>query len=257
MPAGTPWTEIELLAAFRLYCHTPFGKLHRHNPEIIQLARLIERTPDAVAMKTCNFASLDPMEQKRNISGLSNVSRADQDLWDRFHEDSEALAVEAEVAYERLLTSTDGLASVDERPKMPEGPTETDRVVKTRRVQSFFRATVLASYGYCCALSGLGIPELLNASHIIPWNRDRKRRADPRNGISLNALYDRAFDRGLMTIDESLRVALSPRLRSSDPPLFHKQAILNVEGQQLKSPERFAPDPEALSYHRTHIFKAS
>jgi hypothetical protein len=69
------WSREELLVAFRLYCRTTFGRLHRLNPEIIELARLLGRTPSAVGMKACNFAGLDPVQRARHIWGLGNVVR--------------------------------------------------------------------------------------------------------------------------------------------------------------------------------------
>ena len=54
---------------------------------------------------------------------------------------------------------------------------------------------------------------LLQASHIVPWSRDAGRRLDPRNGIALSALHDRAFDRGLITLDEELRVVVAGAVR--------------------------------------------
>ncbi len=54
------WTKEQLKLAFYLYCQLAFGRLHSRNPEIIQLAKLIGRTPGTVAMKLVNFASLDP-----------------------------------------------------------------------------------------------------------------------------------------------------------------------------------------------------
>lgn len=60
MPTGQPWSHQQLLVAFRLYCGTPFGKLHQHNPEIIRLANLLGRTPSALGMKACNFADMEP-----------------------------------------------------------------------------------------------------------------------------------------------------------------------------------------------------
>jgi len=220
MPTRVPWSPEELLVAFRLYCRTPFGKLHQHNPEIIALARMMGRTPSAVGMKACNFASLDPVQRARNITALGNVSRADRVLWERFEENAEAVAADAEGAYAELAARAERLRdgkSGDLRSRlpadegvgatweMPEGPTEVVRTIRARRVQAFFRAAVLASYEYRCALSDIALPELLNSSHIIPWKVSVERRADPRNGIALNALYDRAFDRGLMTLDEELR----------------------------------------------------
>lgn len=246
------WSRDQRLAVFRLYCHTSFGKLHKNNPEIIQLARAVGRTPSSVAMKAVNFASLDPVQQARHIAGLGNVSEQDETLWREFEANPEAMAAEAESAYERLTGQP--APPTEMEPLALEGPTEVPRVVRTRRVQAFFRAAVLSSYEYRCALSGIAVPELLNASHIIPWKTSIERRADPRNGVALNALYDRAFDRGLITFDESFRVVLSPRLRSPDPPILHRQAFLELEGRQLRLPSRFLPDPLALAYHRDHVF---
>ena len=118
-----------------------------------------------------------------------------------------------------------------------------------------WRAT-LASYDYRCAISGIGIVPLLNASHIIPWNANVERRADPRNGIALNALYDRAFDRGLITFDEKFRLVLSATLKQKQVPALQKQAFIDLEGQVLRLPSRFAPDTAALEFHRTRVFQS-
>lgn len=247
------WSQDELLVAFRLYCRTPFGKLHQHNPDIIELARLLGRTPSAIAMKACNFASLDPIQKDRNISALGNVSRADRELWELFEKDAESVATIAEAAYARLSGPEPAVPPPD--LEQPEDPTEVERQVRVRRIQGFFRAAVLTSYNYRCALSDIAVPELLTASHIIPWSKNPERRADPRNGIALNALYDRAFDRGLITFDKSWRLVVSSRLKIGNPPIIQRQTLLDMEGQILRMPERFAPDPEAMTYHREHLFQ--
>lgn len=252
MPPQSKWTRDELLIAFRLYCRTSFGRLHRRNPDIIELARRLGRTPSSVAMKACNFASLDPVQKARNIVALGNVSRADRGLWAAFAQNAEAVAAEAEAAYENL--SPQGTESAALEWIVPQGPTEVERLVRTRRVQGFFRAAVLTSYEFRCALSGIAIPELLNASHIVPWSVDTERRADPRNGIVLNSLYDRAFDRGLITFDESLRLVVSSRLKKDNVPSLQEQVFAKMEGKRLHKPKRFHPDPEAMAYHREKVF---
>lgn len=261
------WTRDELLLAFRLYCELPFGRLYAKNPEIIELARKIGRTPNALAMKACNLASLDPFHQRRGVKGLSGASKADRQIWQEFHKDWTALFLEAEEAEQRLaparkqhpepkpyLALADELAPYGMEPEQRDGPTEIERTVRARRVQSFFRQAVLVSYQERCAISGLAVPQLLNASHIIPWSKDESRRADPRNGIALNTLYDRAFDRGLITFDKDLRLIVSRRLDIPDPSEFHRRALIEVEGTRLQLPNRFHPDPEALEYHREHVF---
>ncbi len=255
MPKNVSWSRDELLVAFRLYCRTPFGKLHQYNPEIVELSQLLGRTPSAVTMKACNFASLDQVQRARNISGLAHVSRRDRKLWEAFESNAEAIAAEAEATYARLTGREAPPLEAESEFELPQGPTEVVRTVRTRCVQAFFRSAVLASYEYCCALSDIAVPDLLNASHIIPWKINTERRADPRNGIALNALYDRAFDRGLITFDESLRLVISRRLHTKDPPIFQRQSLLELAGKTLRLPSRFAPDPTALAYHREHVFR--
>jgi putative restriction endonuclease len=247
------WTRNQLLIVLRLYCNEPFGRLHRGNPTIVDTATLVGRTPSAVVFKACNFASLDPTHRQRGVKGLKNTASADRELWAEFLADSERIAAEAEAAYERLAgTPSDPVPG--EPPSPLPGPTERDALVRVRRVQGFFRRAVLASYENRCAISGIPIGELLNASHIIPWSVDPLRRADPRNGIALNALYDRAFDRGLISIDAKHRVLVSPRLRVPDPTALHRTTLLALEGHPVHPPTRFLPSPEALAYHRDTIF---
>src|SRR5690606_63846 len=133
---------------------------------------------------------------------------------------------------------------------------EIERFVRTRRVQSFFRAAVLTTYNGRCALSGIGMPDLLTASHIIPWHISVERRADPRNGICLNALFDRAFDRGLFSFDDSFRVVISPKLRDASADTRLACGLDKLQGQTLRIPDRFPPEIEAIRYHRRHIFQA-
>ena len=199
-------------------------------------------------MKACNFASLDPAIKQK---GLGNVSRADRALWNEFQEDSETIADSAETTYQQTVVKEEAVPVIE----TPSGPTEVIREVKTRRVQSFFRKTVLISYGNQCAISGLKLPEMIIASHIIPWSKNEKRRADPTNGIALNSLYDKAFDRGLITFDEQLRVVMSSALKKSLVDTPEAQKLFEIEGEGLILPSRFRPDEAALAYHREAIFK--
>jgi predicted restriction endonuclease len=245
------WTRDELLICFNFYCRTPFGRLHRNNPEIIELARVIGRTPNAVAMKLVNFASFDPAHQQRNVKGLTNASRQDRAVWEEFTADSNRLAEESEEASVRLGT----IPEPDEKFEIPIGPTETQITRPMRLVQDFFRRAVLASYNSACAFCGLKIAGLVNASHIIPWKISVELRANPRNGLCLCALHDRAFDRGLMAVDGKCRVQLSPQLKLSTKIALHKAAFLDLNGRMITLPEKFLPLKDSLNYHLNTIFK--
>jgi hypothetical protein len=247
------WTRDQLLIALRLYLRTPFGRLHGRNPEIVKLAEQINRTPSALAMKACNFASLDPAFRATKRTGLSGTSEADRAIWNEFNSDSEQVAAEAEDTAARYGASTDISLPA---PMMPKGPTDALQLIRVRRVQSFFRAAVLTSYESRCAISGLRVRNLLVASHIIPWGESVERRADPRNGLCLNALFDRAFDRGLLTIDERYHVVVSAELRRHAESAELDCSLAHAHGRVLHMPVRFAPDPAALAFHREHIFVA-
>jgi hypothetical protein len=148
--------------------------------EIISLASRIGRTANALAMKACNFASLDPEFRQTNRTGLSGASESGRALWMEFAGNAERVAAEAEEAYARF--EPERAAQDHAEVRVPGGETDVLRVVRARRVQSFFRAAVMTSYGCRCAISGIALPELLVASHIIPWAHSVERRADPRNG---------------------------------------------------------------------------
>lgn len=138
------WTREELIVAFNLYCKIPFGRIHIRNPQIIELAKAIGRTPSAVSWKLANFARLDPALQKRNIAGASHGAHAEVEIWNEFSNDWEGLAFESE----RLLDRISGRASrpIEEAIALPEGKSR-ETLVRARVNQSFFRAAVLAAYG--------------------------------------------------------------------------------------------------------------
>ena len=246
------WTEQELLIAMNVYCRLPFGKLDQRTPLIAQVAEKMGRTPSSLSMKLCNFASFDPALQARGVKGLPGASRADRAMWDAFHDNWNGMSDKSETAFDQLMEK--GTRPSGEQTSMPTGESETTATLKVRRHQQFFRNTVLASYEQRCALSLIAVPALLNASHIIPWSVAEGRRTDPTNGICLNALYDRAFDRGLITFDKDLRLLVSSLLKTAEIPEFQKINFSAIEGNPIHLPHRFTPDPSALEHHREHIF---
>ncbi len=216
MPSNK-WTRDELIIAYNLYRKIPFGRIHIHNPEIVSLAKALGRTPSAVSWKLANFASLDPSLKKRNITGASHGSKADLEVWNEFNGDWDRLAFESE----KLLAQKMGRQIEDvldvEVIYLPKTGVERETLVKIRVNQSFFRRSVLAAYNFQCCITGLEIPELLNASHIIPWAKDVANRVNPRNGLCLNAIHDRAFDRGLLTITPDFTVKISNSIKQEIP----------------------------------------
>lgn len=246
------WSKDEMIVAFNLYCKIPFGQIHIHNPRIKELSKILGRTPSAVSWKLANFARFDASLQKRDIKGASHGSKLEMDIWNEYNNNREDFVYESE----KLLSS------FTNKPLIPRIKEDSEfdqsrlglvkeRLVKTRVNQQFFRATIIATYSNKCWVTGISIPELLIASHIIPWSVDEKNRLNPQNGICLNALFDKAFDHGLLTITPEYYIRISKRLLISNNSDF----FLRFNDKKLSSPNRFAPKPEFLAYHNSKIFK--
>jgi len=254
MPSNK-WTRDELILAFNLYCKIPFGKIHHHNPEIISLAKILGRTPSAVSWKLSNLASFDPALKKRNIAGASHASKMDAEIWNEFNGNWNMLAFESEnLLAKKLGKPIEEIEEIDLQD-IPKTGKEREAIVKIRVNQSFFRKAVLAAYNYQCCITGLEIPELLNASHIIPWSKDKDNGVNPRNGLCLNAIHDRAFDRGLMTITADFTVKISDSIKQKGKSDIVQDFLLRFDGKRIIMPVRFLPDLMFLKYHNDNVFR--
>jgi putative restriction endonuclease len=250
------WTREELILAVNLYCKTPFGKLDARNPTVINLASLIGRTANSVALKLVNFASLDPTLKARGIKGASNASKLDKEIWDEFFNNWDILPFESEQLLAKFQKiSVEALNNIAENELPKEGKTR-DQWVKARVNQSFFRKSVLAAYNNTCCITGLQQQEFLIAGHIKPWSIDEKNRLNPTNGIAINALHDKAFEAGLFTITTDFKIKVSSILfKEKNKPMI-EEYFLKYDGKAIYLPTRFWPNAEFLEYHNTYRFQA-
>lgn len=97
------------------------------------------------------------------------------------------------------------------------GDTEVERTQKVRIGQNLFREALLNYWNRSCPLTGITNPELLRASHIIPWTKceSDQERLNVHNGLLLSSLWDAAFDAGLITFDDAGQAIASPHLSGS------------------------------------------
>jgi putative restriction endonuclease len=269
MAKATPvkWTREHQLIALNLYFKLPFGKLDSRNGIIKEVAAKMGRTANSLALKLVNFASLDPVVRASGRQGMPGATKTDQRIWDEFQDNLSVLGPQSEELLHDLVTKDEQL-EVDvlqsdnlriERPTPPEvfaGETEYKATVKARRGQQFFRQSILSAYDVRCCISGINIPELLVASHIRPWKDFPSDRLNPSNGLCLSSLHDRAFDKGLITLDEQYRVILSKRLRAFLPESALKCNFTPFDGIKIRMPEKLAePSPLFLADHRETIFQ--
>lgn len=252
------WTRHELLVTLNLYHKLTFGQLHARHPAIMALAQKLERGANSVAMKLCNFASLDPALKLRGIKGLEGASELDRAVWTEFHRDLNETVPATEEALRKLF-NVDAESELEVLPKEgmrvhrrpPTGPTEALATVKLRRGQDYFRNAVLNNFGGRCGVTGLGVRGLLVASHILPWGRHPGERLNVRNGLALSRLHDAAFDQGLIMFDDQLRLMISPRLHSELSQRTVSENFGSYAGKALCLPEDAVfPDPAFLAEHR-------
>lgn len=162
-----------------------------------------------------------------------------------------------EVATEIMMDSTktgDTLSSnLMKHFKINNKGTEREIMTKRRVGQQIFRAMLLEIYENRCCLTGIEVPEVLRASHIIPWAECVKTRLNPENGLCLSATYDAAFDKHLITFDDDYRLVLSPVLKERYTSEAFKTHFLKFEGRAINRPLKYSPSLEFLSKHREKL----
>lgn len=255
---GKIWSVDETYIAFLLYCQIPFGQIHKANEQIIKLAALLDRSPSSVSMKLGNLAANDPLVKARGLAGLKNCSRRDKQTVEAFHADWDGCIDKAQGLLEALENRRPVLNTVVEpRFVIGEYPTLHERwaTVKERVSQSFFRNAVLASYRYACCITGLMVKQTLIASHIKPWAvSGASEKANPTNGLCLNAFHDRLFDSGMMTVTPDFVIHYSHKLKELDVTETEKNWLARFAGQKIIVPDKFGPKKEFLEYHNDSIF---
>ncbi|MDG2431091.1 HNH endonuclease [Flavobacterium sp.] len=249
------WTKEELILAFNLYLKIPFGKMHSTNKDIIHLANLIGRSSSSIALRLVNFASVDPALQARGIKGMSGGTKIVQPIWDEYFHNQEELIFQSEILLAQKENITIEDKYVDLYPELKDIKGETKiREVKTRVNQSVFRQMILANYSTKCAITGIDIPELLLASHIVPWSMNENERLNPENGICLSALYDKAFDKGIIGVDQNYKVVLSTSLKKKKNTEFYQNHFAPIANLKITSPIKYLPRKEFLEFHMDTIF---
>lgn len=111
-----------------------------------------------------------------------------------------------------------------------------------------FRDSVLHVYRETCCISGWRVEDatVIDACHILPHAESGIDRVS--NGLALCPNLHRAFDLGLIGLDDRYRVMVKEKLHEPDSSLNLKQ----WKGRRILLPERevFWPDLEGVREHR-------
>ena len=244
------WTWDETLQAFLLYMMLPKKELDDKGDEVIALAERLGRSPNAVALKIWNIAAHDENRLAQGKVGMKNGSKLDAAVWDAFREHGDELLDQALSLFdERALRLFDNKLPASDG-SVPKSHGETREAITHVRVgQGYFRNSLIASYGQRCCITGIELPELLVASHIKPWkDSNPQEKVDSSNGLLLNALHDKAFDKGLITLDSDYRIRVSTRGRS-------ESMLASYDKQRITLPSFALPGKEYIEYHSDVVFR--
>ena len=247
MPHHTKWTREELIMALNVYFKIPFKDVKESHPIIQKYAPLIGRSPVALKMKVGNFGRLDPVLKAKGISGLGHGSTAEEPIWNEFWGNSEKLAFESE----RLIAERAGMSienySIDVQ-QIPQGE-EREAIVRQRVNQNFFREAVLCAYLNQCCITGISNSGLLEACHISDWATDKNNRTNPKNGLCMNPLFHKAYDKFLLAVTPDFKIVISEQMIEKVKDERFRVYLTDIQGRSIIMPEKFSPDQELLSIH--------
>lgn len=128
------------------------------------------------------------------------------------------------------------------------GDTERERMEKVRIGQDRFRSALMTYWNGTCPMTGVTDPDLLRASHIIPWTKceSDQERLNVHNGLLLSSLWDAAFDAGLVTFDDLGRTVPSSQLSEKAQKALGLETAptLTLSGDHRSR----------LAWHRSHVW---
>lgn len=242
------WTREQTIVALNVYCRIPFKKSSARHPLIIEYAKMLGRTPAALNFKIGNLGSFDPVLRAKGIVGLGHTSAMDEIVWNEFFNNPEQLAYESEKIIAELRNKTIEESTNIDLNNLPEG-TERISVTRQRINQQFFHDVVLCSYENHCCITGISNKQLLEACHISSWRDDVKNRTNPKNGLCMNPLFHKAFDRYLFTVTPDYKIEISEQMIDGTDDNSFRDYLLSIKGKNIIMPEKFYPDKNLLAIH--------
>ncbi len=172
---------------------------------------------------------------------MSSHSKLDKEVFNEFYNNWDNLLLDSEILLEKYSKKENILGK------------EKITQIKQRVNQNIFRKIVLSNYDNSCAICKINNTKLLVASHIIPWAKNEKDRLNPHNGICLCSIHDKAFDKGLITIDINFKLILSKEIKKLNKKPLNNFFISYLD-EGLNLPKKFYPYPNFLEYHNKNIF---
>ncbi len=247
--SGRIWEENETLYLFGVFLFEPASAQRKGSPRLSEIGGLLDRGPDSIHRKIEDIRSNDPayMQREKKPTKCANLVR---EVWSELYSESGygPMIRRIEDAYAAFAEQSS--VDLDPQFEVEIPPGQDIPIESTRRSgQNIFRMMVANNFDRRCCITGLAVPNLLVASHILPWaESDPYQKTDPSNGLYLNRLHDGLFDRHQMYIDEDMRVQYVDSICHEDETF--DRMLGPYEGQRIREPVRTSISEAYLAEHR-------
>lgn len=158
--------------------------------------------------------------------------------------------IEANAIADRLTSGKDVSTELLEHFDITKEGKDQVGKTKVRIGQAYYRKMIVSLYGGKCCITGLDVPKLLRASHIIRWADDKDNRMNPENGLCLSGTYDLAFDQHLISFDEDYRMIVGSEISEHFTNTVTRDYFKKLAGKKIAMPSKFLPSQVFLQTHR-------
>lgn len=241
------WTKEDIMVIFNLYCKLPFKENTINNSLIEEYARMLNRSSNSIIMKISDLGKLDPeLKRYSNVAEIYG-QKLDRDVWNDFNKNPMQFVYNSEKLIARAYgCSVSELEDLDNN--LPKGCHPKDPV-RRKMGFIFFRKVVLSSYNNTCCISGVRNPLLVEACHITEWDDDENKIVNPRNGLCLNYLMHKAYDRKLVSVSPDYKINISEKMITSAMREDFRTYLKSINGRHIFLPDRFSPSRDLLAMH--------
>lgn len=158
--------------------------------------------------------------------------------------------IEANAIADRLTSGKDVSAKLLEHFDITKEGKDQVGKTKVRVGQAYYRKMIVSLYSGKCCVTGLDVPKLLRASHIVRWAEDKDNRMNPENGLCLSGTYDLAFDQHLISFDEDYRMIVGNEISEHFTNAVTRDYFKKFAGKKIAMPSKFLPSQMFLQAHR-------
>ena len=133
-------------------------------------------------------------------------------------------------------------------------PTSKKILIDSRIGQGKYREDLLSLRERTCMISEIKAPELLIASHIVPWIKSNNiERLDPNNGLLLSASIDKLFDKYHISFNENGYMVISKKFKKNHSNYKQIMSIIGIYKSMIDQEKSLELNPETKEYMNRHF----